>query len=738
MAQPPMGRGRGMPWPGHYPGQPMPMPHMMPPGPGYPQVHHGVYPPGYPPQPGYPAYPPLGYAQPAYPLPVAQPPLRLPVTNPAPVPAPSAVPIPTPSASAPSSGTSAITINIGSTDKAPASDWSEATSDDGRKYYFNKLTRVTTWEKPNELKTPEELAISSSPWKEYTNAETGKKYYYNHITQKSAWEMPSEYKDALDKAKGLASKTQPSTTPAQHATNTNTNTSSDTKAKADTKADEKSSTNTRSSSPTPAVSKREQSYGNKDDAWGAFKQLLADMNVGSTVPWDSALKHIICDDRYKALSKIADKKAAFLEYQVERRKTEQEDRRRKEKQVRTDFLNMLREAASDATITARHPWRRVSRAFMHDPRHDAVEDERDREDLYDEFVLEMERQDLDARQREKQESAKKFKQRLEEDKDVTSRTQWRRYVQHMENDPQFRAMDKLEALRVFEGHIRELEAREAETDRVNKERQRRDSRKARDAFRQLLNEHYAAGDIVPKTRWREFVKGVVEDERYVNLISQPGSMPHELFGDFIDELEENIHRHKKILKEIFQESRFVPTKHTTYREFEDVLQGNPRVLAIPRTNLTYLHAQLVDKAGRREQSHERKRRKLLERQREELRAIQDSIREQSDMTWESVCTTLPSKEAYEKYATDPELKAAFDEIAAGLRSGQDVFAKDDKNPSSDNNDRSRGRESKKDKDQGKDRGRTSKRDRDDRGRDTKTDDTADGKKRKQEEGELLE
>jgi hypothetical protein len=35
--------------------------------------------------------------------------------------------------------------------------WSEHTSPDGTKYYYNKVTKKSQWEKPDELKTQEEV-----------------------------------------------------------------------------------------------------------------------------------------------------------------------------------------------------------------------------------------------------------------------------------------------------------------------------------------------------------------------------------------------------------------------------------------------------------------------------------------------------------------------------------------------------------------------------------------------------
>src|SRR5688572_12076896 len=41
--------------------------------------------------------------------------------------------------------------------KQPAPVWTEHTNAEGRKYYFNTVTRQSSWEKPDELMTPEEV-----------------------------------------------------------------------------------------------------------------------------------------------------------------------------------------------------------------------------------------------------------------------------------------------------------------------------------------------------------------------------------------------------------------------------------------------------------------------------------------------------------------------------------------------------------------------------------------------------
>merc|ERR1719183_970289 len=70
--------------------------------------------------------------------------------------------------------------------------WTEHTHSDGRRYYYNKTTKASSWDKPEALKSSEEKANTTS-WKEYKTAD-GRDYFYNPTTKQSVWEMPAELK----------------------------------------------------------------------------------------------------------------------------------------------------------------------------------------------------------------------------------------------------------------------------------------------------------------------------------------------------------------------------------------------------------------------------------------------------------------------------------------------------------------------------------------------------------------
>ena len=71
--------------------------------------------------------------------------------------------------------------------------WTEHTTAEGRKYWYNNFSKTSTWEKPEELLTEVEKALKECEWQEFTSPE-GKKYYSHKSTKESKWEMPEEYK----------------------------------------------------------------------------------------------------------------------------------------------------------------------------------------------------------------------------------------------------------------------------------------------------------------------------------------------------------------------------------------------------------------------------------------------------------------------------------------------------------------------------------------------------------------
>ncbi|ANB14257.1 Prp40p [Sugiyamaella lignohabitans] len=82
--------------------------------------------------------------------------------------------------------------------------WEPHQDDQGRVYYYNSVTRQSTWEKPDELLTPLEIALKRTGWTEY-ETDDGAKYWNNDASGESVWELPEDIKKLEDEIKNKRS-----------------------------------------------------------------------------------------------------------------------------------------------------------------------------------------------------------------------------------------------------------------------------------------------------------------------------------------------------------------------------------------------------------------------------------------------------------------------------------------------------------------------------------------------------
>ncbi|OEL15899.1 Pre-mRNA-processing protein 40A [Dichanthelium oligosanthes] len=445
-----------------------------------------------------------------------------------------------------------------------SSDWQEHIAPEGKKYYYNKKTRQSSWEKPVELMTPLERADALTEWKEFTTPE-GRKYYFNKVTRQSKWSIPDELKVARELAEKASNQqsnletgmtasalvgsvaSESSAVPANQSSSVvgviacsshdavqnsppgpshnvdNTSSSSiagmqnggtstavvsvttstevplvatdagtsrnNNENSSVTAADTEDGTSAedleeaKKTMPvageinvTPLEEKTSEEelglYATKMEVKDAFKSLLESVHVESDWTWDQTMRAIINDKRYGALKTLGEKKQAFNEYLNQRKKFEAEEKRVKQRKARDDFLTMLEEC-KDLTSSIR--WRKAILMFEDDERFKAVERSREREDLFENYLVDLH---------------KKMKIKLAN---------------------------------------------------TLQEQVRRQERQNRDLFRKMLEEHVTDGTLTARTRWRNYCTQIKESQAYLAVASNTsGSTPKELFDDVIEELDKQI------------------------------------------------------------------------------------------------------------------------------------------------------------------------------------------------------
>lgn len=84
-----------------------------------------------------------------------------------------------------------------------------------------------------------------------------------------------------------------------------------------------------------------------------------------------------------------------------------------------------------------------------------------------------------------------------------------------------------------------------------------------------------AGAIKPRIKWKDVYPKFESDERYLNLLGNPGSNPLELFWDVVDGLDQNLDSNIALVEEAFKRAtkaegegtEFVVKHDTTMSDF---------------------------------------------------------------------------------------------------------------------------------------------------------------------------
>ena len=157
-------------------------------------------------------------------------------------------------------------------------------------------------------------------------------------------------------------------------------------------------------------------------------------------------------------------------------------------------------------------------------------DERDREDLFQDFIDELFEEEREAEAQRSKQVVESIKQRLEDHEDIGLDTRWRQVNDVLHQDPLWKNALPLERLTAFEEFIKEKDKadfllRKAKRQRV--ERKRRES--FRDMIEQMLKDRKISGATESKkgsSKWAEFVKDYQSDPRYSEFVGQSYPYTH--------------------------------------------------------------------------------------------------------------------------------------------------------------------------------------------------------------------
>ena len=414
--------------------------------------------------------------------------------------------------------------------------WQATKTPTGQTYYYNTVTRETSWQKPKELQTQADQALANLPWKEYTTPE-GRKYYSHMQTKQTVWDMPEEYREALEATQAPAPPKALPQAPQFVAGGSTALTSYTDPATAFEPRDRKSEI------ALPSLAKEViPDYSSFEEAEAAFLKLLRRSNIQPEWTWEQTMRATIKDPQYRALKDPKDRKAAFEKHVVEVRQQEKDRAKERLAKLRTDFGNMLR---THPEIKHYSRWKTIRPIIEREMVFRAAESEDERKQLFEEYIIELKKRNVEQ-EASRRKTALSGISEIMKALNLEPYTRWAQAQEILESnervqsDENFKLLSKSDILTAFENHIKSLERSFNEVKQQQKANKARLERQNRDRFTDLLNELRSNGKVNAASKWKDVLPEIESDPRYVGMLGQAGSTPLDMFWDAVEEEERNL------------------------------------------------------------------------------------------------------------------------------------------------------------------------------------------------------
>ncbi|KIW36960.1 hypothetical protein, variant 1 [Exophiala oligosperma] len=552
--------------------------------------------------------------------------------------------------------------------------WQEARAPDGRTYYYNAVTKETTWTKPAEIMTPLEKALASQPWKEYSTPE-GRKYYYNPESKQTVWEMPAEYREALSSVQLPPKPAQPA--PAFVAGGSTALTSYSTPRDAGTPFDSRARND---GIQLPVTKEVVPDYSSFEEAEAAFMKLLRRSNVQPEWTWEQTMKATIKDPQYRALKDPKDRKAAFEKFAVEVRQQEREKAKERLAKLRTDFSNMLK---THPEIKHYSRWKTIRPIIVGETVFRSTDDEEERKQLFEEYIVELKKQHLEQ-QAANRKSALDDLVAILKALDLEPYTRWSQAQEILEqnerikSDERYKLLSKSDVLTAFENHIKSLERSFNDARQQQKSSKARRERQNRDRFIELLQSLRSQGKIKAGTKWMNILPSIEEDPRYVAMLGQAGSTPLDLFWDVLEEEERALRGRRNDVYDVLEDQRYEVTPKTSFDEFLDIMHTDRRTASIDRDALELIFQRLHEKVTKRSEDEKhaagRHQRHAVDALRSRIKHLDPPVRIAD--TWETVKLRVEKTAEYQAVESDDLRKSAYEKVIKRLKEKEEDVDRD--------------------------------------------------------------
>uniref|UniRef100_A0A4W5NBV8 Transcription elongation regulator 1 n=1 Tax=Hucho hucho TaxID=62062 RepID=A0A4W5NBV8_9TELE len=260
-----------------------------------------------------------------------------------------------------------------------------------------------------------------------------------------------------------------------------------------------------------------------------FRKMMEDAKLTARTTFSEFASKHSKDQRFKAIDKMKDREAIFIEFMTSLKKKEKEDSKNRGEKVKQDFFELL----GDHHLDGGQRWSKVKDKLEGDPRYKAVESSNTREELYKQYV-------------DKQ-------------------------AKHMDSDKE----KEMERAARIEASLRERErevqkARSEQTKEIDREREQHKREEAIQHFRALMSDMVRSSDA----SWSDTRRNLRKDHRWESASLLERDDKEKLFNEHVETLSK---KKKENFRQLLDETVMI-TLTTTWKEVKKIIKEDPRCI----------------------------------------------------------------------------------------------------------------------------------------------------------------